>query len=101
MGKAEEGRRTEKLVAYLASAGFTSVNEKKDTKAMGMVKSGFTYPLHAAVKANDREAIELLLWGGADRSLTNSKGLTALALAAKLSKDDSHAAVITLLGSGA
>ena len=54
---ADERRWKERLHAYLAKEGFKSVNKKKKT---GML-SRFTYPLHAAVKANNAEGMEMLL----------------------------------------
>ena len=54
---AKERSRKERLEAYLAKEGFKGVNEKEKT---GML-SGLTYPLHAAVKANSAEGVEMLL----------------------------------------
>lgn len=70
--------------AFLLTHGFSgnNVNEKKVTK--GLISSSFHYPLHAAVKMNDAEAVQCLLWSGADRTLPDSKKLRPLELAHKL-----------------
>mmetsp|Transcript_60190 Transcript_60190/g.167952 ORF Transcript_60190/g.167952 Transcript_60190/m.167952 type:complete len:94 (-) Transcript_60190:26-307(-) len=72
----EEQTRQRLLAAFLAAAGFSSVNEHKEKRYM--LSTGFTYPLHVAVQANDAGATKLLLWGGADKQLQDSDGLTAL-----------------------
>jgi len=94
--RAEKEEKQAKLHGFLTSVGFKSVNEQK--KKSGIVSSGFTYPLHAAVKADNPEAVELLLWAGADKAQKDSSKLTPAALAKKLNKKDSHKAVLTALG---
>mmetsp|Transcript_107390 Transcript_107390/g.326403 ORF Transcript_107390/g.326403 Transcript_107390/m.326403 type:complete len:274 (+) Transcript_107390:1-822(+) len=93
--EAERASKRDRLERVLLQVGFGSVNERKKTS--GVLSSGFTYPLHAAVKAADVEAVELLLWGGADRTLKDSAKRTPLALALKLNRRDSHKAVGSLL----
>jgi len=93
--RAEEARKQEEIGQFLSKNGFADVNEKK--KKSGMLSSGFTYPLHVAVKAADAQVVGLLLWGGADRSLKDSAKLTPLALAQKLDKKGSHKAVMDAL----
>jgi len=85
-----------KLRSFLGSIGFKDINERK-TKA-GLLFSSFWYPLHAAVKANNLEAVELLLLAGANTSVKNSGKLSPMALAVKLNKNNSHKAIITALG---
>lgn len=92
----EGAQKQEMLRSFLSGAGFKDVNEKKKEKG-GMFSSGFTYPLHAAVKANDANMVQLLLQAGADRTLSNSKKATPLAMAQKLDKGGSHKQVITVL----
>jgi len=94
--RAEKDQKQAKLNGFLSSIGFKAVNEQK--KKSGIVSSGFTYPLHVAVKANNLEAVELLLWAGADKAQKDSSNLTPAALAKKLNKKDSHKAVLTVLG---
>jgi intein/homing endonuclease len=94
--RAEKDQKQAKLNGFLSSIGFKAVNEQK--KKSGIVSSGFTYPLHAAIKANNLEAVELLLWAGADKAQKDSSKLTPAALAKKLNKKDSHKAVLTVLG---
>eukprot|EP00408_Alexandrium_pacificum_P059647 CAMPEP_0171168238 /NCGR_PEP_ID=MMETSP0790-20130122/7608_1 /TAXON_ID=2925 /ORGANISM="Alexandrium catenella, Strain OF101" /LENGTH=208 /DNA_ID=CAMNT_0011633073 /DNA_START=96 /DNA_END=722 /DNA_ORIENTATION=- len=93
--RAEEARRREELGKVLARDGFAGVNERK--KKSGLLSSGFTYPLHAAVRAADAEAVGLLLWAGADRSLKDSAKLTPLMLAQKADKKGSHRQVVEAL----
>lgn len=92
----ESAQKQEMLRSFLSGAGFTDVNEKKKEKS-SMFSSGFTYPLHAAVKANDVNMVQLLLQAGADRTLSNSKKVTPLAIAQKLDKGGSHREIITVL----
>jgi len=96
--KAEEEERAakkERLGLFLQKTGFQSFSDKKVKK--GILSSGFSYPLHAAVEAKDAEAVELLLWAGADPSLANSKNQTPLAFAQKKNKQGSHSQVIAAL----
>jgi len=83
------------LHQMLSSAGFSGVNEPKEET--GMFKSGYTFPLHAAVKANSVEAVTMLLRSNADINLADSKKRTPLMLAEQLNKKDSHKEVIVAL----
>jgi len=94
--RAEKEEKQRKLNGFFTSAGFKTVNEQK--KKSGIVSSSFTYPLHVAVKANNLEAVELLLWAGADKAQKDSSKLTPAALATKLNKKDSHKAILAALG---
>jgi len=94
--QAAKEEKQAKLNRFLASAGFKAVNQRKKTS--GLVSSGFTDPLHAAVKANNLEAVQLLLWAGADKAHKDSSRLTPAALAKKLNKKDSHKAILAALG---
>jgi len=94
--RAEKEEKQAKLHGFLTSAGFKAVHEQK--KKAGIVTSGFTYPLHEAVKANNLEAVQLLIWAGADQAQKNSSKLTPAALAKKLNKKDSHKAILAALG---
>lgn len=91
----EEMERTKKLRRVLKGVGCDEVNEKKVKK--GFLSSSFLYPLHVAVDEVDEDAVTILLWGGADRALPNSKKLTPLQLAQKRNKQDSHKRIIKLL----
>jgi len=93
--RAEIEEKQAKLNAFLKSADFQAVNEKK--KKSGIVSSSFTYPLHAAVKANNLEAVQLLVWAGANKSLKDNNKMTPEALAQKLNKKDSHKAILDVL----
>jgi len=95
--KEEEDAKRDQLNAFLQKAGFQEATEKKVKK--GLISSSFSYPLHAAVKAKDAEAVELLLWAGADPTLQNSKKQTPLELAQKKNdkKTQSHAKVMAAL----
>jgi len=94
--KAEEALKMDLLREWLRTNDFPGPNDKKVKKSM--LSSSFQYPLHAAVELNDTQAVCLLLWAGADRTLKNSKKQTPFDLAtAKNSKNGSHKAVITAL----
>uniref|UniRef100_A0A7S4Q6Q1 Uncharacterized protein n=1 Tax=Alexandrium monilatum TaxID=311494 RepID=A0A7S4Q6Q1_9DINO len=84
------------LFQFLSKNRFAGANEKKVTP--GRLRSTFTYPLHTAVRTGDAQAVGLLLWAGADRTLKDSSKHTPLALAQKLDRSGSHASVIEILG---
>lgn len=92
----EAAHKQDMLRHFLTSAGFTDVNAKKKEKS-GMFSSGFTYPIHAAVKANNVNIVQLLIEAGADRTVSNSKKVTPLTMAQKLDKGGSHKDVIAIL----
>lgn len=96
--KAEDARKQEQVDRFLSNAGFTGINDKKKKKG-SLLSTGFTYALHAAVRANDPQAVGLLLWRGADRTLSDSAKLTPLQLAQKLDKKGSHLQVVDALSS--
>jgi len=83
------------LDQMLSSAGFSGVNEPKEEN--GMFRTGYTYPLHAAVKANSAEAVTMLLRSNADINLADSRRRTPLMLAEHLNKNHSHREVIMAL----
>lgn len=91
----EDAKKNEKLQQFLGKAGFKAASEKKVKKSM--MSSSFSYPLHAAAEAKDAEAVELLLWAGADKALLNSKKQTPMQLAEQKNKKGSHAQVIAAL----
>jgi len=87
----------EKVKAFLSSNGFPDVlPDGVNWKQKSMMSS--QYPLHAAVKKIDVDAIRVLLGAGADASLKNSSGQTPLAQARKNNKKDSHNQIIQMLG---
>jgi len=88
--------KQKKVQDFLTEAGFQSINEQK--KKAGLMSSSHLYPLHAAVKAKNSEAVKLLIWSKADATLQDSGKKTPMALALKLDKNDSHKAVIAALG---
>jgi len=94
--RVEENRRQRELDSMLSSAGFTGINDQKQKK--GMFRTGFTYPLHAAVEANSPEAVAMLVRAGADVNLMDSKKRTPMQLAEQLNRNDSHLDVIRELG---
>eukprot|EP00418_Pyrodinium_bahamense_P079640 CAMPEP_0179051174 /NCGR_PEP_ID=MMETSP0796-20121207/21110_1 /TAXON_ID=73915 /ORGANISM="Pyrodinium bahamense, Strain pbaha01" /LENGTH=229 /DNA_ID=CAMNT_0020747709 /DNA_START=48 /DNA_END=737 /DNA_ORIENTATION=+ len=95
--RAEEARKQQqRLSIFLSKHGFTGANEKKKIKS-GMISSASAYPLHVAVRAADAQAVGLLLWAGADKTLQDSAKRTPLALAQKLNKNGSHEHVIDTL----
>merc|ERR1719436_279046 len=87
--RAAEARKHQLLRGFLLSFGVADVNRQKAI-GRGIFRRRFTYPLHAAVGANDVEAAEALLLAGADRSLCDSEGLTPLDLAQTSDRRDSH-----------
>jgi len=101
----EQASRREQLRTFLTGAGFQEVNERKYSKNSVLQASSFSrmvgvdyaYPLHVAVLGNNAAAVELLLWGGADRAARDSKKVTPLALAKSLNINGSHKKVIAAL----
>mmetsp|Transcript_97516 Transcript_97516/g.284715 ORF Transcript_97516/g.284715 Transcript_97516/m.284715 type:complete len:212 (+) Transcript_97516:68-703(+) len=91
----EEADKREQMTRFLGKNGFGSVNDKKKKGSFPL--SGFTYPLHVAVKAADPKTVRVLLWAGADRNLKDSSKLTPLELARKLNKKGSQTDVIEAL----
>ncbi|CAK0847871.1 unnamed protein product [Prorocentrum cordatum] len=89
----EQEKLRVRLFAFLAASGALGVGERTSRRG----RPGFCYPLHLAVEANDPGAVAALLWGGADRRLVDSDGLTALDLAREVDDRGSHAAVIAAL----
>jgi hypothetical protein len=85
----------QKLQSFLASNAFQHVNDAQRRRRN--MSSGITYPLHAAVQANDIDAVKALLWGGANAFLMDSSRATPLALARKLDKNGSHKQVLLAL----
>lgn len=85
----------QKLQTFLIEQGFKDVSGSKRTK--GFFSSGFTYPLHAAVRTNDAKAVQALLWGGALPTMLDSQKLSPQALACQLNRKGSHAAVLAAL----
>jgi len=80
---------------YLGTGGFKDVNHQKQTSRW--VSSGFTYPLHAAVRTNNLEFVQLLLWAGADATFQDSSKLTPAELCLKLNKKGSHRRILAAL----
>jgi len=81
----------QRVGAFLKEKGFSGVNAKRRS----MLK--WKLPLHSAVEINDPELVRALLQCGADPSLANSSGQTALQSAAKRNKNGSHSSVLELL----
>mmetsp|Transcript_127413 Transcript_127413/g.366414 ORF Transcript_127413/g.366414 Transcript_127413/m.366414 type:complete len:277 (-) Transcript_127413:91-921(-) len=94
--RASAARKHQTLRAFLLNAGVSDPNGQKSI-GRGLFRKRFTYPLHMAVAANDADAVEVLLWGGARKSEANSERLTPLDLARKLDKRGSMQQVIALL----
>jgi len=91
---AEEARKGEELRTFLGARRLKGVNDRKKG---GLFSGGYSYPLHLAVRAKNAAAIEILLWGGADPGLLDSKGLSPISLAQMVNKKDSHTPVIAAL----
>jgi len=92
----EKSLRMKKLRRFMASSGFSGVNTPKNS-AKGVLGRHFWYPLHAAVKANDLEVVEALLWAGSDPTTRDSQRLTPLELCYRLNRSGSHKAVLDAL----
>jgi len=82
----------ERVVTFLKANGFCSVTARR--RRIFKV----SYPLHAAVKRNDAEMVQLLLRAMADPTQKGSSGLTPLQLAQKRDKRGSHTAVLSAFG---
>jgi len=91
-----------RVEAYLNRRGFSvkdelskAVNQSKKT---GFMKKGYEYPLHTAAVDNISDMVHLLLLSGADRSLKNSDGKTAVQAATAADGDKgTHKRVLEML----
>jgi len=84
----EDGK---KVHEWLQANGFKGLNDP--------VRKRFSKvtPFHFAIQQNDVEMLKLLLQNGADASKINAKNESALTVAHKVNKKDSHAAAIQVL----
>jgi len=80
-----------KVHAWLQANGFKGLNDP--------VRKRFSKvtPLHFVIQQNDVEMLKLLLQNGADASKINAKNESALTVAQKVNKKESHAAAIQVL----
>lgn len=88
--RAEE-EASRKLQEWLRSNNFFSVNSKRNR----LLSS--TYPLHVAAEQNNSDVIHLLLRHQANPRQLDSKRCTALQVAEKKNKQDSHRNAVTVL----
>mmetsp|Transcript_16678 Transcript_16678/g.42416 ORF Transcript_16678/g.42416 Transcript_16678/m.42416 type:complete len:328 (+) Transcript_16678:55-1038(+) len=96
LAESERSMRMQRLRCFLASNGFRSVNAPKSA-GIGPLGRHLTYPLHAAVKANDCRIVEALLWAGSDPTKRDSQRLTPLEYGYRLNRSGSHGAVVDTL----
>jgi len=89
----EEAKLREQLNAWLKKNGLADMNAKKKT----MLPPSHCYPLHMAVKQKDAQMVRTLVLFGADKKTPNSSGQTALDLANKSNKGNSHGEIIAAL----
>jgi len=89
--KAKEESDKKAVEEFLSCNGFSDVNYKRSK----MMKK--SYPLHEAVQQNNAPLAQLLLAAKANPELKNSANQTALQLAQKNNRDNSHAAVLQAL----
>jgi len=82
---------SKKLQAWLMSNNFLSI----DTKRKDFFSS--TYPIHVAASQNNLEVVQLLIVRNANANQLDSKGRTALQIAAKKCKQGSHRKVVAAL----
>lgn len=82
----------EKVMKWCKWNGFQDMHTQKKT-FMGATK----FPLHTAVKYNDREIINMMLLAGVKTNVMDSKMQTPRELAIKISKDGSHNEIILML----
>jgi hypothetical protein len=80
-----------KIKAWLQKNGFKGIND--------LVRKKFSKvaPLQCAIQQNDTDMLMLLLQNGADASKVNGKNESALTVAQKIDKKDSHAVMIQAL----
>lgn len=95
LDSARDDHKILKLRQFLATAGYRSVNESRSV-GVDRIMGRRCYPLHVAVRANDLEAAEALLWAGASNQAI-SDGNTPEQLARKLDKRGSHSKIIRAL----
>jgi hypothetical protein len=89
--KLQEIEDQKKIRAWLQANGFKGINDLV-RKRLSKVA-----PLQFAIQQNDVEMLGLLLQNGADASKVNGKNESALAVAQKVDKKGSHAAVVQAL----
>jgi hypothetical protein len=89
--KLQEAQDAQKVRTFLQSNGF------KDPNDLVRKKLNKVTPLTFAVGQNDIEMVKLLLGAGADPKKANGKKEIPLALAQKLDKNGTHAAIIEIL----
>lgn len=89
----EEAELREQLNAWLKKNSFADANAKKKT----MLPPSHCYPLHIAVKQKNAQMVRALVLFGADKNTPNSSGQTALDLATKSNKSNSHDEIIAAL----
>jgi len=92
----ERATRMAKLRPFMAVTKFKSVNIPK-ASGSGLLGKHIWYPLHAAVKANDIEVVEALLWARADPTMRDSQRLTPLEFGYRLNRSGSHRGVLDAL----
>lgn len=90
--KAARKAAKEAIQPFLLKHGFTGVKAKRQRFWR------FSYPLHAAVKEKDAEAVQLLLKAGADPDQVDSSGRTPIILAGRLDRAGSHNEVLQAFG---
>lgn len=95
--KQEEDARKEALSRFYLQNGFTDKNDPR-RGGCAICKASETYPLHVAAEQRNATIVEMLLKDGANATLKNSSGKTALQVAQKMNKAGSHDAVVRILG---
>jgi len=89
--EAEDKENRGRLEAWLQQEKFVDVNHKRKS----LIKS--KYPLHAAVKKQDADMVQLLLRYNADPTLKDSNSQTPKQLAEKSNKDGSLQRILQAL----
>jgi len=82
----------ERVTAWCKQNGFQDMHTQKNT-FVGATK----FPLHTAVKYNNREIISMMLLAGTQKNVKDSKMQTPRELAIKMNKDGSHNEIILRL----
>uniref|UniRef100_A0A7S0AVJ9 Uncharacterized protein n=1 Tax=Pyrodinium bahamense TaxID=73915 RepID=A0A7S0AVJ9_9DINO len=93
----EMRERRKALDLFYQQNGFLGINEPRRS-GCSVWAATVTYPLHWAAELADACTVEMLLKEGADVTLKNSAGKTALQVAQKRDRGGSHESVLRLLG---
>merc|ERR1712023_339744 len=86
----------EKATEWAKSNGYQDINTAKTAFHCNRLPS-HKYPLHTAVKNNNKDMVRCLLLAGAQKDVKDSSNVTPRQLAERLNKSGSHRDTIAML----